>query len=205
MKNLKHVGRLKSNNAKVLVVFRTLPGDPYYALVLGTANLSDLYHNALIDLVESDQGQDANEFGQIMSIRYFPDGRPMLAALHQDGKLVKVQTTDILMTPNTVTTIPLSELNMLIAEQKGIALDELAYEVSNVQPEPKPETTPEAVAESVKAEAVVETVEVSSMNAAELRSKADALYKEAAKLRKQADELDPPKKKTVKAKETTDA
>jgi hypothetical protein len=32
-----------------------------------------------------------------------------------------------------------------------------------------------------------------------MRSRADALYKEAAKLRKTADELDPPKsKKTVK-------
>ena len=201
MKNLKHVGRLKSNNAKVLVVFRTLPGDPYYALVLGTANLSDQYHNALIDLVESDQGQDANEFGQIMSIRYFPDGRPMLAALHQDGKLAKVQTTDVMMTPNTVTQIPLSELNMLIAEQKGVALDDLAFEASNVQEEAQPH----AQVENQVSETVNETTDVSSMSAAELRSKADALYKEAAKLRKQADEIDPPKKKTVKAKETSDA
>ena len=30
------------------------------------------------------------------------------------------------------------------------------------------------------------------------RSQADAMYKEAARLRKQADELDPPKKKTTK-------
>jgi len=37
------------------------------------------------------------------------------------------------------------------------------------------------------------------------RSQADALYKEAAKLRKDADDLDPPAKKAIKAKETADA
>jgi hypothetical protein len=34
------------------------------------------------------------------------------------------------------------------------------------------------------------------LSPAEMRSRADALYKEAARLRKEADELDPPKKKT---------
>jgi hypothetical protein len=204
MKNLKHVGRLKTNNAKVLVVFRTLPGDPYYALVLGTSNLSDNYHNSIIDLVNSDQGQDANEFGHIMSIRYFPDGRPMLTALHQDGKLVKVLTTDVLMTPDPVTSVPLSELNMLIAEQKGLALDELAYEAGNI---PEAEVKEVAQVNNLETPVVQESQEVvlEDTSASQLRSKADALYKEAAKLRKMADELDPPKKKVVKAKESADA
>jgi len=38
-----------------------------------------------------------------------------------------------------------------------------------------------------------------------LRSQADALYKEAARLRKEAEELDPTVKKTSKAKEAVDA
>ena len=203
MANIKHVGRLKSNNAKVLVVFRTLPGDPYYALVLGTGNLSDSYHNAIVSLVDSQQAQDANEFGDIMSIRHFPDGRLMLPAMHEDGKLVKVVTTDVLMTPNTTDSISLDQLNVLIAEQKGLALDELAYEIgSSVS---KEDTSAKNKA-SEKTEVVekTETLEISS-SASDLRSKADALYKEAAKLRKQADELDPPKKKIVKTKESVDA
>jgi hypothetical protein len=204
MKPLKHVGRLKTNNAKVLVVFRTLPGDPYYALVLGTSNLSDTYHNSIIDLVNSDQGQDANEFGQIMSIRYFPDGRPMLAALHQDGKLVKVPTTDVLMTPDPNTSIPLSELNVLIAEQKGLALDDLALEAIK---DTESEVKEIAQVNDLETAVVQESNEVvlEDTSASQLRSKADALYKEAAKLRKMADELDPPKKKVVKAKESADA
>jgi hypothetical protein len=171
--------------------------------VLGTGNLSDSYHNAIVSLVDSQQAQDANEFGDIMSIRHFPDGRLMLPAMHEDGKLVKVVTTDVLMTPNTTDSISLDQLNVLIAEQKGLALDELAYEIgSSVS---KEDTSAKNKA-SEKTEVVeqTETLEISS-NASDLRSKADALYKEAAKLRKQADELDPPKKKIVKTKESVDA
>jgi hypothetical protein len=200
MTNIKHVGRLKSNNAKVLVVFRTLPGDPYHALVLGTSGLSDTYHNAIISVVDSHQAQDVNELGDILCIRHFPDGRLMLSAMHEDGKLVRVSTTDVVMTPNTSDTIPLDQLNLLIAEQKGLALDELAQEIGATIPKEeaknKPVETPVAPQVAVVEEPVT---------ASDLRSKADALYKEAAKLRKQADDLDPPKKKVTKAKETSDA
>jgi hypothetical protein len=37
------------------------------------------------------------------------------------------------------------------------------------------------------------------------RSQADAMYKEAARLRREADELDPPAKKAVKTKEEASA
>lgn len=204
MAQIKHVGKMKNNNAKVIVVFRTLPGDPYFGLVVGTASLSDSYHNAIIQLVESAQAQDANEFGDILGIRHFPDGRLMLEALHSDGKLIKVGTTDVLMTPDTSNIVPLSELNALIAEQKGLAIDELAgfigvkpgsevKEVARVNEMPvqESEKTPDVLDDSTLAK--------------QFRSQADAMYKEAAKLRKQADELDPPVKKATKTKETVDA
>jgi len=204
---LKHVGKMKANGAKVLVAFRTVPGDPYYALVIGTANLSDTYHNAIISLVESQQAQDSNEFGDILSIRHFPDGRTMLNALHVDGKLIKVPTTDVIMTPDTSNTIPLDQLNTLIAEQKGVAVDELAgligqdpnTQIQNVGDvkdlSPQPQTTPKE-----------ESGVLSDRDLAKsYRSQADAMYKEAARLRKQADEIDPPAKKTAKIKEETSA
>jgi hypothetical protein len=204
MAQIKHVGKMKNNNAKVLVVFRTLPGDPYFGLVVGTASLSDSYHNAIIQLVESAQAQDANELGDILGIRHFPDGRLMLEALHSDGKLIKVGTSDVLMTPDTSNVVPLAELNSLIAEQKGLAIDELAgfigvkpgdevKEIAQVKEMPvqESEKAPDALDDSALAK--------------QFRSQADAMYKEAAKLRKQADELDPPAKKATKAKETVDA
>jgi hypothetical protein len=59
-------------------------------------------------------------------------------------------------------------------------------------------STVPTIGEKVKttAESVAEEVVVGAeLSPAEMRSKADALYKEAAKLRKEADEIDPPKSK----------
>jgi len=212
MKNLKHIGKMKNTGSKVLVIFRTLPGESNTALVLPTATLPDQYHDAVIQLVESEQAQDANEFGEVMFIRHFPDGRPMLVAMQQDNRLQKVATDNVIMTPKISSSIPLDELNALIAEQKGIAVGDLASLVggapktSDSTAAEKQDTiqeVQESVAEPVKA---AENEVLSDKDIAKsYRSQADAMYKEAAKLRKQADELDPPQKKTAKAKETSDA
>lgn len=209
---LKHVGKMKHNDAKVCVVYRTLPGDAHSALVVGTSSLADQYHNALMQVVESQDGQQANELGDALSTRFFPDGTNMLEQLHLTGKFVKVATDKVWMTPDTQTTISLDELNLMIAEQKGVALDDLSikadmphvkkdgaeeikveeFEIKNE--EAKPEAT----------ELLTEIKPVEEMSARDYRSQADKLYKEAAKLRKLADELDPPKKKTASAKKNAE-
>lgn len=210
MKSLKHIGKMKNTGAKVVVVFRTLPGESGTALVLPTATLPDAWHDSLIQLVDSEQGQEINEFGEIMFIRHFPDGRPMLLAVQQEGRLQKVPTDSVLMTPTINSSIPLSELNVLIAEQKGVSVDDLASLVTGA-PKTKNETKKTEVPKSEPAPVVeplaAPTNELLSDKdiAKSYRSQADALYKEAARLRKEADELDPPAKKAPKAKETESA
>jgi hypothetical protein len=58
-KSLKHVGKVKNTGSKVLVVFRTLPGESNTALVLPTATLPDIYHNSIMELVETDMAQQS--------------------------------------------------------------------------------------------------------------------------------------------------
>jgi len=123
---MKHVGKMKNNNAKIVVVYRTLPGDPKSALVVGTGNMHDSWHDSLMSLVQEDAGQDANELADVLAVRKFPDGRTMLEALHLGGHLKKVPTIGVLMTPSSNASISLDELNGLIAKQKGITVDELA-------------------------------------------------------------------------------
>ena len=217
MKSIKHVGRIIKSGAKVLVVFRTLPGESNYALVLPVAPLSDSYHDSIMKLVETDQAQNSYEFGEIMFTRTFPDGRPMLQAMQADSALLKVATDSVEMTPSPGTVIGLHQLNVLIAEQKNCAVDDLYTFVAGAN---KEATTVEEIVEVrdlgrdvgepniPKAQPLQATVnEVLSDKdiAKSYRSQADALYKEAAKLRKDADELDPPAKKTAKAKESADA
>jgi len=201
---IKHVGKMKNNGARVAVVFRTIPGDPYSALVVGTNGLADAYHDALMSLIETEQTQQANELADVLAVRRFPDGSNMLEWLHTRGHLKKVPTNGVLMTPTPKDIIPLDELNLLIADQRGVHLEDLAINDGKPQEEPVVATThKEEVIVEDTAVAVKQPSETASfeLTPAEMRSRADALYKEAARLRKEADALDPPKKKTKSIKE----
>jgi hypothetical protein len=204
---MKHVGKMKNNSAKVAVVYRTLPGDPNSALVVGTNGLSDAYHDTLMSLIESDAGQQANELADIISVRRFPDGNVMLNYLHTNGHLKKVPTTGVLMTPNSQTSLPLAELNQIIADQKGVALEDLAVTEDGAKPTKKTSETKSQEKIVVDQEITVKpdpvkapVAEEKPVTVSDLRSMADKLFKEAQALRKKADELDPPKKKAAKAK-----
>jgi hypothetical protein len=213
---LKHIGRINNTGVKVLVVFRTLPGESNIALVLPVTQLSDSYHDSIMTMLETDQCQEAYELGEMMFIRTFPDGRPMLQAMQADGRLQKVATDTVTMTPTTNDTVLLSNLNTLIAEQKNCAVDDL-YTFVKGAPKSKVEVAQIAevkdlepavdtdVPAPVRAQATTNAVLTDKDIAKSYRSQADAMYKEAARLRKEAEELDPVLKKTAKAKDTVDA
>ena len=195
MMNLKHIGRVISTGRKCLVAYRTLPGDAYNCLIIPTENLTDSYHDALINLVESPSGQDAYEFAEALARTQFPDGSTMLPSLHVKGKLIKVPTDAIEMVPNSTTQILLSELNQLIAEQRSVAIDDLALKPETEEPEPiKPVATKSLdAAQTVVARSFEDEIEGLSAEeqAKKYRSEADRLAKEAAKYRKIAEELSP--------------
>jgi hypothetical protein len=205
MRSLKHVGRIKATNKKVLVAYRTLPGDAYSCLVVATENLPDDMHNALINLVEGPAAQEAYEFAEVLDRTQFPDGSRMLPNLHGNGRLLKVPTSDVEMVPAPGAAILLSELNQMIAEQRGVPVDGLS-----LRPEPTAEVREVATAKDLPAEkadvgkttsaSVNETVpEVTTFENAEAeakhyRSQADKLSKQAAEFRRKAEELVPTKK-----------
>jgi hypothetical protein len=202
MAELKHVGRVKATNKKCLVAYRTLPGDAYHCLIVPTENLPDIYHDAIINLVESGAGQDSYEFAEALARSTFPDGATMLSALHASGRLIKAQTSEIEMTPTTSFSILLSELNQIIAEQRGVAVDDLSLKASN---DPTENTTAKAESKPTapKTETKVEVTSNSPSGSPEeqakfYRSQADKLAKEAAAMRRKAEELSPTVKKKVK-------
>ena len=201
MAELKHIGRIKVTGRKVLVAFRTLPGESDSALVIQTENLTDAQHDAIIKLVESPAGQSSYEFAEVLSRASFPDGSTMLPYLHVNGKLSKVKTSDVEMTPNLHSRISLDELNQLIAEQRGISINDLAignqtqtqvqdaaaiHDISDL-------TTTDVVAESEAATIPQEPLTDEQL-AKKYRSDADRLSKEAANLRRMAEELIPTKR-----------
>lgn len=198
-REMKHVGKMTNNNAKVVVVYRTLPGDSSSALVVGTNNLGDAYHDALMNLLQDVSGQQANEFADIMAVRKFQDGGNMLEWLHTRGHLKKVPTSKVMMTPTPNDSILLEELNKLIAEQKGISVDELAINDGTTQSKKsaaKKDDPTRTTSSSVNEDGTTPIVNVvEDLTPTQMRSRADKLFKEAQTLRKQADEVDPPKSK----------
>ena len=198
MSDVKHVGRVRSTGKKCIVVFRTLPGDAYNCLIAPTENLPDSYHDAMINLVESSGGQSTNEFGEVMARSTFPDGSIMLAALHTQGRLIKVSTDQIDMIPNSTTRVQLSELNQIIAEQQGVSVDALSLK-SGITEKPKADVKVETVADiatvdTTPLEAITEDPNDPVATAKMFRSQADKLAKQAAEYRRKAEELVPTKK-----------
>jgi hypothetical protein len=194
---LKHIGRVKRNKRKIVVAYRTLPGDPYSCVVVTTENLMGDEHDTLMKLVESNTGQTADELADAMARTSLPDGRIMLAAFHATGKMVKLATNEVEMTPDTRTIISLDELNKIIAEQKGVSLEELA--VKEPTSTTKRETTKveePVVEETTTFQAAEDTVLSDEQIAAQYRSQADTMFKEAKRLREEAEKLVPTKKKT---------
>lgn len=219
MAELKHVGRVISTKQRVLVAYRTLPGDSGHCLVIPTDSLSDSYHNSIINLVEGQAAQDANEFAEVLMRSTFTDGSNMLVWLHQNGRLLKMGTSSIEMVPSPAVSIQLSELNQIIAEQRGVAVDDLAVnpnfeerdsaavkEVAKLKEEAPvvsdaAKTTSASINSDATPTAEIVDVTVAGPNdtpeatAKMYRSQADKLAKEAAHFRRLAENLVPTKKK----------
>jgi hypothetical protein len=135
-----------------------------------------------------------------------PDGSNMLARFSATGKLMKMPTSEIEMTPNFQSSVNLAELNQIMADNKGVTVADLAVKDPN---QTTTQTAPVAPATNVAPEMTamdeaLNTAEqpmTDEVMAASLRSQADAMFKEAKSLREQAEELVPTKRKT-KSKES---
>ena len=151
-RHYKHIGELADESkAKVVIMYRTVPGEADNCLVVGTKFLPDMYHNALMKAVESDGGQEANEFADYAGRQTFPDGTNMLAILHNDNYIKKFSTKDVIVTfGNTADgRIALNKLNEQIARDMGIKVSELA--VKDDTPKAEAKTTKKADAKKTTA------------------------------------------------------
>lgn len=212
MQSLKHVGRIRATGRRCMVVFRTLPGDAFSCLVIQTESLTPDYHDQLVSLVESSAAQLANEFSEVLARALFSDGSTMLPALHVKGLLAKFPTDAIEMIPNNQSTILLSELNQVIAQQAGVSVQDLAIKANSAQnveiqelakvQDISPQT---GNTDPVMDQGRTTSASVNETNAPlsdidlakKFRSDADRLSKEAAELRRQAEALAPTKKKVA--------
>jgi|TARA_B110000977_G_scaffold26608_1_gene33243 hypothetical protein len=202
---LKHVGRIASTKRKVIVAYKVLPGEPDDCVVVTTENLEAGDHDTLMKLVESSAGQQAEDLATVMMRTTLSDGGNMLARFHKTGKMIKVKTANVEMVPNRNTSIMLSELNEVIAQQRGVTVNDLAVKSKSGETTPLlnesdgPAITASEMAAAAPSVAPVadDGIMTDEVLAKKFRSDADRLSKEAAELRRQAEELVPTKKKAA--------
>lgn len=113
---IKHVGR--HNNNKVIVLFREVPDETHMCLVVYSDKLPTRYHDSIMQILESEVGQRAEPFADALHRNLSTDGRNLLGTLHHEGFIKKVQTSQVIMTPNAASQIRLDELNKMLNEMK---------------------------------------------------------------------------------------
>lgn len=113
---IKHVG--KHGDRRVAIVFREIPGEEHMCLVVYTDVLPVSMHDSLMRSIESAPAQTAENLGDALFRELFPDGRPMLQTFHAEGMLKKVQTKQVVVTPNPSSHVNLEEMNGILRKMK---------------------------------------------------------------------------------------
>jgi len=132
---MKHVGKIDNTGSRVVVVFRVVPNEPGNCLVVYSDSLPNMYHDNLMEAVESTEGQAEFELGNYLGRRMFSNGQRMLEALHKGKFIQKVRVDLVTMTPGGRQEIKLADLNKLIADQKGVTVEDLAGTIDQTDAE----------------------------------------------------------------------
>jgi hypothetical protein len=184
-KNLKHVGKLKNSQRRVIVVFREIPEDEDFCLVVDTDALPDWMHDDMINAVESPGAQASANFYEYAQRSIFTDGSNMLQTLHNSRRLSRQPTNNVIMTPNSSVKIGLDELNTIIREQNGGA-------PAVNKPEDELELATKTLDKGSRAAKPAANVVVDDGAIAQnMLAQAETFAQEAERLREQAYSLDP--------------
>ena len=111
---MKHVGR--HGDKKVLILWRTVPDEDHMCLVTYSDKMPSFYHDAVMKVLESGQGQEAAQLADALHRNLLPDGRNILNTLHREGLIKKVQTAQVIVTPDPKNSVRLDELNKILQE-----------------------------------------------------------------------------------------
>jgi hypothetical protein len=114
---LKHIGR--HGDRKVAIIFREIPGEDHMCLVIYPDVLPTHIHDTVMKVLESPAGQQENTLANALHRNLLPDGRVILEALHKEGMLKKVPTSQVIVTPTATSSVKLDELNRLVKEMES--------------------------------------------------------------------------------------
>lgn len=207
MNFIRHIG--KHGDRKVAILYRQVPGEDHMCLIIQPDVLPAHWHDAIMKVLESDVGQQANELAEALHRNLLPDGRNILETLHFEKMIKKVRTSDVIVTPRPNATIRLDELNVMLNEmQKGSeAVKKMAQDDATrglvdaptkraAEAEFKRTQTDKAVAAKMQADpnAALSDREIAAnmLNQAQrMEVEAKGMIAEAARMKKEAEKMFP--------------
>lgn len=215
---LKHVG--KHNNRKIVLLFREVPGEDHMCLVSYSDGLPSMIHDEVMKVLESAAGQQSANLSDALFRHIMPNGENTLESMHNRGLIKKVQTNQVLITPNAASSVRLDELNKILNEMtsgqdavKRLAEIDAAKDYhAGKTTKPKrgrdvgepaaTSTTASLLSDADLAQQRRKQAENMKADAARLLQEAEALMAEAVKLDPKAN--DTTKKKKTRTKVTQD-
>ena len=215
---VKHIG--KHNNRKVAIVFRQVPDEDHMALVCYTETVPTMFHDAIMQVIESPAGQNTDDLSEVLHRNFLTDGRGILEGLHGEGMLKKVPTSQVIVTPNPQSHVRLDELNKIIndlktgndAAEKMRELDENSGLVDPTQrqieqPQEVPQATDGVLDDGALAVNLIEQSKAMALQAEQLLAESKRLQEEAytldGSLKPKAAKKKSVRKKSVTKKKST--
>lgn len=209
----KHVGR-NQNGTRLVVVFREIPDDEEHCLVVETDSLPDMYHDQLLQEVDSRDAQATVNLYEVLQRRSFGDGGQMLITLHNRGLIRKYKVSQIEMQPMPNRLVPLSLVNEQI--KNGSMASEKVTDVEDTVDSVETVTAVSDTGVSVDTEAgLVKPLPVAPVAPVTIGDNVDdktageskllqarLMEEDAKKLRKEAYELNPDLKKGGRPKKS---
>jgi hypothetical protein len=107
----RHIAKLVNTDQKVVVAFMQIPDREDHALVIPSDNLPTRWEQLIQTLVESNEGQSIETFGELLGRRMMPDStESVLMSLVTNNMLVPVPINQVIMFPRPNQPIPLREV-----------------------------------------------------------------------------------------------
>ena len=205
----KHVG--EHNGKKVVIVQRAIPDEEHMCSVLYTQIIPSHYHDDVMRVLESAEGQQADEFWQVLQRRQGQTGTNILEAVAREGYLKKAPVNQIIVKPNSKSSIRLDELNKLLieagqGEEAVRKLEELDRQRGFADTRKTNAPMQEVVDTMASTDGVMSDADLAQLNikqASDLKAQAEDLLAEATRLETEAATLDPSLAKKTRGRKTS--
>ena len=135
----RHIGRMARTDQRLIVIFMQIPDREDHALVVASDSLPPRFEQALMQVVQSPEGQNAQDLGTVLARRLMPDtNASLLNTLHTAGLLQPIPVDNIVMFPLPNQAYPLRK----ILESMGRLIQPVQQQFQNPYGDPVSGATP---------------------------------------------------------------